>query len=100
MPSFVFVLLLTTALMVSAVCAGIISGMIVINKYQLKRKAQFGDKKAKLVYALHAVRFQLMAILVILNIIANTVIVVLLNSAVNSALLAILFSTILILVFG
>ena len=93
-------ILLIVCLVVVMLCAGIIHGMFTLNKYQLKRKAQFGDKNATLVFALHAVRYQLMAVLVVFNIIATTIVVVLLESSMSNALLAIVASTALILVFG
>jgi len=100
MSGFIFSVLLLLSITISGLCAGINAGMFSLNKYHLKRKAQFGDKDAKLVYSLYAIRYQVMATLLILNIIANTTIVVLINAAVNNGFLAVLFSTALILLFG
>lgn len=100
MSGFAYSVLLFSAIAISSLCAGINSGIFALNKYQLKRKAQFGDKDARLVFSLYANRYQVMATLLILNILANTTIVVLINAAVNNSFFAVLFSTVLILFFG
>jgi len=99
MSGFIFSILLFVAIVISGLCAGINNGLFSLNKYQLKRKAQFGDADAKLVFSLYTMRYQVMATLVILNIVANTTIVVLINMVVNG-FFAVFFSTILILFFG
>src|SRR6056297_420754 len=99
MNGFIFLILILMAVFISALSAGDSSGVFGLNRYQLKRKAQFGDANAKLVYSLFSRRFQLMSTLLITNILANTTIVVLVNSKV-SGFFAVLFSTIVILLFG
>jgi CBS domain containing-hemolysin-like protein len=99
MSDFLFIIVIIFAIVVSALCAGISSGVFALNRYHLKHKAQFGDINAKLVYSLYAQRYQLMSTLLIANILANTTIVVLINSRVTG-FLAVLVSAIIILVFG
>ncbi len=94
-----YITLLLFATCVSAISAGVSTGVFSLNKYQLKRKAQFGDANAKLVFSLFSRRFQLMSALLITNILANTTIVVLVNAKV-SGFFAVLLSTIVILFFG
>jgi metal transporter CNNM len=99
MTDIFFMFVLFFAIIISGLCAGISSGLFGLNKYQLKQKAQFGDKDAKLAFSLHAQRYQVMSTLLILNILANTTIVVLINSKI-SGFFAVLFSTFIILIFG
>ena len=99
MNDFLYLLVLFIAIAVSALSAGVSTGVFSLNRYQLKRKAQFGDANAKLVFSLFSRRFQLMSALLITNILANTTIVVLVNSRV-SGFFAVLLSTIVILLFG
>jgi metal transporter CNNM len=99
MPTIIYALVLITAVIISAYCAGVSSGVFALNKYHLKRKAQLGDKNAKLVYSLHAMRYQLMASLLIVNVLANTTITVMINSRLPG-FFAVFMSTVLILVFG
>ncbi len=99
MNDLAYSLVLLMSVSISALCAGISSGVFSLNRYHLKRKAQFGDKNAKLVFSLHSQRFELMSSLLIVNVIANTTIVVLVNSRVSGAV-AVLLSTIVILFFG
>lgn len=99
MNDLAYALVLVSAVAISALCAGISSGIFSLNRYHLKRKAQFGDKNAKLVFSMHAQRFELMSSLLIVNVLANTTIVVLVNSRITGAL-AVLLSTIVILLFG
>ena len=99
MNDFFYFFILLFAVGVSALSAGISTGVFSLNKYQLKRKAQFGDANAKLVFSLFSRRFQLMSALLVTNILANTTIVVLVNSKV-SGFFAVLLSTIVILFFG
>lgn len=94
-----FVTLLLLAVLISALSAGVSSGMFAINKFQLQRKAQLGDKHAKLIYGLYGMRYQLMATLLITGTVANTLIVVLLDNALGS-FVSILISTIIIMLFG
>ncbi len=99
MSAFLFLFLLILLIVVSALCAGIINGMYSLNHYQLRRKAQLGDKDAKVVYPIHALKYQLLLTLLIINIASNATIAILIDSK-TSGLIAILFTTIFILIFG
>ena len=99
MPELVFYATLFVLLSISALSAGINSGMFSLNHYQLKHKAQLGNKDAKAVYPLHGLRYELLVALLLLNIVANASIVVLLSQR-TSGFLAVLLSTAFILIFG
>ena len=99
MTGFAYTAFLFSMIIISSLCAGISSGLISINKYQLKRKAQFNDHDAKLVYSLYSIRYEVLSTLLILNILTNTTIVVLVDAAIGG-FFAVLFSTFLILFFG
>jgi len=99
MSDIILGLLLIGLITLSALCAGIINGMFSLNHYQLKRKAQLGDIDAKTVYPIHALRYQLLVTLLIINITSNATITVLLSYK-TSGFFAVVFSTVFILIFG
>lgn len=83
----------------SALFSGLTIGILSLNHYELKRKAQKGNFDAKIVYPIHALGHQLTVTLLIGNILVNTALAVLLYSVFN-AFFAILFSTVLIVILG
>jgi metal transporter CNNM len=99
MSDIVYGLFLCLLLVISALCSGIAGGLVSINHYQLKRKAELGDAKAKIVYPLHSMGYQMSVSLMVVNIIANATIVVLLNSKTNGVM-AVALTTVFILFFG
>jgi CBS domain containing-hemolysin-like protein len=99
MSDLLFGLTLLLLISISALCSGITNGMFALNHYQLKRKAQLGSKDAKIVYPIHALRYQLLVTLLIINIASNATISILLSSK-TSGFLAVVFSTVFILIFG
>ncbi len=99
MSDVIFSILLLSLISLSALCAGIINGMFALNHYQIKRKAQLGNIDAKKVYPIHALRYQLLVTLLIINIASNATITVML-STITTGFLAVVFSTLFILVFG
>lgn len=90
----VFLLLLCSALF-----SGLTIGILALNHYELKRKAQLGDKNAKIVYPIRALGHQLMVTLLIGNVIVNAAITSLLDIRLNG-LLAVILTTIFVVVFG
>jgi len=94
-------LLLTTTLLLglSALFSGLTISVLTLNHYELKRKAQLGDKDAKIVYPLRVMGHQLMVTLLIGNVLVNATIAVLLTTKLNG-LLAVIIGTILVIIFG
>jgi len=70
-----------------------------LNHYELKRKAQLGDKDAKKVYPIRELGHQLMVTLLIGNVLVNAAITAVLNLRVNG-LLAVIISTIIVVTLG
>jgi CBS domain containing-hemolysin-like protein len=99
MPDVLFISLIVILVTISAFCSGIAGGLLSLNHYQLKRKAQVGDHKAKAVYPLHSLGYQLIVTLLLINIVANSTIAVLLYSR-TGGLIAVILSTACILFFG
>ncbi len=99
MSDFIFILFLVSLISLSALCAGIINGMFSLNQYQLKRKAQLGSKDAKIVYPIHALRYQLLVTLLMINVASNATISIMLDSRISS-IFAVIFATLFILIFG
>lgn len=99
MPQIIFLILLFALILISALCSGIAGGVLALNHYQLKRKAQLGDKRAKVAYPLHSMGYKLLVSLLIINVIANATIAVMLSYRIGG-FFAVAFSTIFILFFG
>lgn len=99
MSDIVFGLLLLSLILVSALSSGISNGMYSLNHYQIKRKAQLGNRDAKIVYPFKAMGYQLLVTLLIINITTNATIAILLDSRAGG-LFAVIFSTGFILIFG
>jgi metal transporter CNNM len=99
MPDVLYAAILATLMALSSVCSGIISGFLTLNHYQLKRKAQLGDEKARIAYPLHGLGHQLLVSLMIINVVANAAIAVMISSRVNGVF-AVVFASSAILLFG
>ncbi len=84
---------------VTSVSLSILIGILSLNIYELKRKAQLGDKYAKKAYQLKIKSSQLVVMVIVAGIIANSVIILLINSKIN-AILTIILSTIIIAIFS
>jgi CBS domain containing-hemolysin-like protein len=99
MSDMFFALIFLLLIIISALCSGIAGGMFSLNHYQLKRKAQLGDEKAKTVYPIHGLGYQLLVTLLLVNVAANATLAIILHDKLGG-LFAILFSTVFILFFG
>ncbi len=86
-------------LVCSALFSGLTIGILSLNHYELKRKAQLGDSSAKIVYPIRALGHQLMVTLLIGNVIVNAAITAILNTRLNG-LFAVLLTTIFVVTFG
>ncbi len=96
-----FFLLFSTVLLIglSALFSGLTIGILSLNHYELKRKAQLGDKSAKVVYPIHELGHQLTVTLLIGNIFVNAAISIVLSSVMNG-FLAVVITTIIVVIFG
>lgn len=83
----------------SALFSGLTLGILSLNHYELKRKAQLGDKNAKIVYPIRALGHQLMVTLLIGNVIVNAAITSLLDTRLNG-FIAVIITTIIVVLFG
>lgn len=92
---FAVIFLLTCSAMFSGLTIGILS----LNHFELKRKAQLGNKAAKIVYPIRSLGHQLMVTLLIGNVIVNAAITALLDLRVNGVI-AVLLTTIFVVIFG
>ena len=99
MSDFIFALLLISLVALSALSSTVFGGMLSINHYQLKRKAMLGDKNAKIVYPLHSTGYQLLLCVLAINITTNAIIAVLIANK-SGNIYAVIFSLLLILIFG
>lgn len=99
MSTLIIILLVTLLLFCSALFSGLTLGILTLNKYELKRKAQLGDKDAKVVYPIRALGHQLMVTLLIGNVIVNAGITAILDTKING-LLAVLITTVIVVTFG
>ncbi|MCA9328891.1 DUF21 domain-containing protein [Candidatus Saccharibacteria bacterium] len=99
MPDLLFMIILVGLIALSSVCSGVIGGFLSLNHYQLKRKAQLGDEKARIAYPLHGMGYQLLVSLLIINVAANATVAVLLSHRV-AGVFAVLLATATILFFG
>ncbi len=91
---FVAVLLASSALF-----SGLTIGLLSLNHYELKRKAQLGDKNAKTVYPIVALGHQLMVTLLVGNVVVNAAITAMLDTKING-LFAVLLTTFFVVFFG
>lgn len=99
MTTLLFVASVLFLLACSALFSGLTIGILSLNHYELKRKAQLGDKDAKKVYPIRELGHQLMVTLLIGNVLVNAAITAVLNLRVNG-LLAVIISTIIVVTLG
>lgn len=94
-----FIIIVTSLLAMSALFSGLTIGILSLNHYELKRKAQLGNKDAKIVYPIRELGHQLMITLLIGNVLVNAGITAILDQKVNG-LLAVLLTTVFVVIFG
>ena len=99
MITLLFLISVVTLLGFSALFSGLTIGILSLNHYELKRKAQLGDKNAKIVYPIRELGHQLMVTLLIGNILANAGITAVLNLKING-FLAVILSAVVIVILG
>ncbi len=92
---YIFVTLL---LILAAISATIQGGLLGLNHFQLKRQAQSGDKKAKLVYPLHALRFELYIVTGLVSLLVNAFIILLFTDNLGSVF-GVIFGVVALLFF-
>lgn len=98
--STIFIFIAVALLLgLSALFSGLTIGILSLNHYELKRKAQLGSKPAKVVYPIRALGHQLMVTLLIGNVVVNAAITSLLDLQVNG-LVAVLLTTLFVVTFG
>jgi len=85
--------------MLSGLFSGLTLGLLSLSPFELKRKADLGDDKAAKVYPIRKKGNELLVALLVGNVLVNSALTVLLSS-VQSGLIAVIFSTILITIFG
>lgn len=83
----------------SAVFSGLTLGLLSLNVFELKRKAELGDKQAAKVYPIRKRGNELLVALIIGNVFVNAALTVMLNSFL-AGLIAVILSTVLITMFG
>lgn len=83
----------------SALFSGLTLGLLSLNIFDIKRKAELGHPEAELVYPIRKNGNQLLVTLLLGNVLVNTALTVVLNS-VLTGIVTILLSTLLITVFG
>lgn len=99
MGDLLIILSIAFLLLLSALFSGLTIGILSLNHYELKRKAQLGNKAAKMVYPIRALGHQLMVTLLIGNVIVNAGITALLDLRVNGVY-AVILTTIFVVTFG
>jgi CBS domain containing-hemolysin-like protein len=99
MNTFLTIIFVVFFLGCSALFSAITISILSLNHFELKRRAQLGDKLAKKVYPIKELGHQLMITLLIGNIFVNAIITVILNTKING-LFAVLLTTILVVLFG
>lgn len=99
MGTLLFITAIVLLLASSALFSGLTIGILSLNHYELKRKAQLGNKDAKVVYPIREMGHQLMITLLIGNVIVNAGITALLDLKING-LLAVLLTTLFVVTFG
>lgn len=86
-------------ILLSAAFSGLTLGLLSLNVFELKRKAELGDKEAARVYPIRKRGNELLVALIIGNVFVNSALTVMLNSFLAGAI-AVVISTVLITVFG
>jgi len=96
MISFIFIVIL---LFFSAIFAGAILGIMSLNSFELKRKAELGNKDAAKIYTIRKNGNVLLVTLIVSNVAVNSIIAVYLGQLIPGAA-AVIFATLLITIFG
>jgi len=99
MSTLLILIFIALLLLLSAVFSGLSIGIMMLNRHELKSKAQQGNQAAKIVYPIRALGRQLMVTLLIGNVIANAGIIALLDLRING-LVAVALTTIIVVMFG
>ncbi len=99
MGDIIFFLAIVFLLLCSALFSGLTIGILSLNHYELKRKAQLGSKSAKVVYPIRSLGNQLMVTLLIGNVTVNAGITAILDTRTNG-LLAVIITTVIVVIFG
>jgi metal transporter CNNM len=99
MNTLLIIFFVVSLLGLSAIFSSLTIGILSLNHYELKRKAQLGNKSAKIVYPISELGHQLTVTLLIGNILVNAGITVLLN-VVTNGLFAVLLTVLLVVLFG
>jgi metal transporter CNNM len=99
MSTLLIIIFVGLLLGLSALFSGLTIGILSLNHYELKRKAQLGNKAAKVVYPIRERGHQLMVTLLIGNVIVNAGITALLDTWLNG-LIAVILTTIIVVLFG
>lgn len=86
-------------LILSALFSGLTLGLMSLSSFELKRKMELGNDKAKAVYPIREKGNELLVTLLVGNVLVNAALTVLLNSLL-AGILAILVSTVFITIFG
>lgn len=97
--------LIIILLALSAAFSGLTIGLLSLNIFELKRKAELNDAEAKLVYPIRARGNELLVTLIIGNVLVNTGIAILMDDLIPggtfwSGLFTVIFATALITFFG
>ncbi len=105
MDTFALILLLIFLLALSATFSGLTLGLLSLNIFELKRKAELNDAAAKLVFPIRARGNELLITLVIYNVFVNAGIALVLDdlipgSSFTASLVVLLIITVLITFFG
>lgn len=99
MGTFLFFSVVAVLTVASALFFGLSLGFLRLNHYELKRRAQAGDKAAKTVYPLRALGRQLLVTLFIGNVLVNSTIVAMLGTRFN-VVVAVFLTTAIVVLFG
>ena len=99
MSTLELIIALVVLLSSSALFSGLTIGILSLNHYELKRKAQLGNKNAKIVYPIRALGHQLMITLLIGNVVVNAGLTAILDLRFNG-LIAVLLTTVFVVIFG
>lgn len=92
-------LLFSGLIFISAIATTVQGGLLSLNHYQLKRKAQAGDKQARAVYPLHVLRYELYLLTGALIFIANAWLIILLAQW-TTDFVAVLLGSVILLLFS
>jgi len=105
MGTFVTLILIIVLLALSATFSGLTIGLLSLNVFELKRKSELNDAKAKLVYPIRARGNELLVTLIIGNVLVNTAIAIVMDNFLPggtffAGLITVIVVTALITMFG